>query len=202
MTGLLNGEGLRRPHAPAVSFTVGVLSDTHIPHQVARISPAVQEAFRGVDLILHAGDLDELCALDDLKPLAPVIAVRGNAHLRFATRSSPHLPRAVHLWIKGQHIVLNHGIPYPGRAIFYRLLGLLGQNETTLNRHMIRDQRRAFPGADVVIFGHSHLALAERHGDTLFVNPGSPVPAEAVGPPSVALLKVCDDGVEAEIVQV
>jgi putative phosphoesterase len=182
------------------SVRIGVLSDTHVPHLAPRVPRRVLDVFQGVDLILHAGDLDEVCALDDLKPLAPVIAVRGNVHLRFATLSSPHLPKAVHLWIKGKHIVLNHGIPYIWRAVVYRTLGFVGQDDVTLNRHLIRDQHHAFPDADVVLFGHSHLAHIERRGKTLFVNPGSPVREKADSQLSVALLTVSTARVEAEIV--
>jgi putative phosphoesterase len=182
------------------SVRIGVLSDTHVPHLAPRVPRRVLDVFQGVDLILHAGDLDEVCALDDLKPLAPVIAVRGNVHLRFATLSSPHLPKAVHLWIKGKHIVLNHGIPYIWRAVVYRTLGFVGQDDVTLNQHLIHDQHRAFPDADVVLFGHSHLAHIERRGKTLFVNPGSPVREKADSQLSVALLTVSTARVEAEIV--
>lgn len=182
------------------SVRIGVLSDTHIPHLAPRMPERVLEVFQGVDLILHAGDLDEVCALDDLKPLAPVIAVRGNVHLRFITLSSPHLPKAVHLWIQGQHIVLNHGIPFLWRAVGYRLLDMLGQGAMVLNRRLIRDQQHAFPDADVVLFGHSHLAHVERRGKTLFVNPGSPVCEGKGDHSSVALLTVSREHVEAEIV--
>jgi len=182
------------------SVRIGVLSDTHVPHLALCVPRRVLDVFQGVDLILHAGDLDEVCALDDLKPLAPVIAVRGNVHLRFATLSSPHLPKAVHLWIKGKHIVLNHGIPYIWRAVVYRTLGFVGQDDVTLNQHLIRDQHRAFPDADVVLFGHSHLAHIERRGKTLFVNPGSPVREKADSQLTVALLTVSTARVKAEIV--
>jgi putative phosphoesterase len=180
---------------------VGVLADTHIPHQVETIPAWVLDTFRDVDLILHAGDLDEMCALDDLRPLAPcVVAVRGNLHLRFGTWSSPHLPKAIHFWIKGHHIVLNHGIPYLVRAMVYRLLGQLGTENVTLNRYLIRDQQRAFPDADLVIFGHSHRAVIERRGKTLFVNPGAPVRVGPKDKASVALLTINDEKIEAEIV--
>ena len=178
---------------------IGVLSDTHMPYLAQRLPRRVLEVFMGVDLVLHAGDLDELCALDELHALAPVIAVRGNWHLRFRTRSSPHLPQAVHLWIKGKYVVLNHGIPYFWPAVGYRLLGWLGEDDAALNRHLIRDQQRAFPEADVVIFGHSHLACIERRGKTLFLNPGAPVREHVEDKPSVALLTVGDE-VEAQII--
>jgi putative phosphoesterase len=182
---------------------VGVVADTHIPHAIERIPRAVLKVFQDVDMILHAGDLDEMCALDELKALAPVVfAVRGNVHLRFATWSSPHLPKAIHLWIKGHHIVLNHGIPYLVRATAYKLLALLGVGDADLNRALIGDQQRAFPDADLVIFGHSHDAIIKRVGKTLFVNPGAPIRESPQALSSVALLTIDSERIAAEIVPI
>ena len=182
---------------------VGVVADTHIPHKIKTMPEGVLRAFQGVDLILHAGDLDEMCALDDLRPLAPVIlAVRGNVHVQFGTWSSPHLPKAVHLWIKGHHIVLNHGIPYLVRAMAYKLLGMFGVGDVALNQCLIRDQHRAFPDADLIVFGHSHCAIVERRGKTLFVNPGAPVRADPRDVSSVALLAIDRDRIAVEIVPI
>jgi len=183
------------------SWRIGVLADTHMPHSASLLPTRVFEYLKGVNLILHAGDLDEPCALDALKPLAPVIAVRGNPHLRFATLSSPHLPKAVHLWIGGRYVVLNHGLPFFWRTAWYHLLKLGGMDDCGLNRLMIRDQQRAFPDADLVIFGHSHLATVERHGRTLFVNPGTPMTTETSRCPTMALIHI-DDDIRAEIVPV
>lgn len=180
---------------------VGVVADTHIPHKVKTMPEGVLRVFRNVDMIWHAGDLDEMCALDDLKLLAPIVlAVRGNVHVRFRTWSSPHLPKTIHLWIKGHHIVLNHGIPYLGRAMGYKALGALGVRAPTLNQHLIRDQHQAFPDADLVVFGHSHCAVVERLGKTLFVNPGAPVRGHPKDLPSVALLTIDHERIVAEIV--
>ena len=180
---------------------VGVLADTHIPHLAKTMPVGVLKAFQNVDLILHAGDLDEMCALDDLRLLASLVfAVRGNVHVRFGTWSSPHLPKAIHFWIKGHHIVLNHGIPYLGRAMAYKLWGWLGEKDIRLNQRLIGDQQRAFPDADLVIFGHSHCAIVERRGKTLFVNPGAPLRADSKDMSSVALLTIDREKIEAEII--
>jgi predicted phosphodiesterase len=54
-------------------FLVGVISDTH-----GHLRPEVAEAFAGVDLIIHAGDIGNHEVLDTLRAIAPVHAVRGN----------------------------------------------------------------------------------------------------------------------------
>jgi predicted phosphodiesterase len=63
---------------------------------------------------------------------------------------------------------------------------------------MLKDVPRAFPGADVYVFGHSHRALVERRDGALFVNPGAACPTRDETP-SVARLVVTPDSVEAMI---
>ena len=57
---------------------IGLISDTHIPHDAKAIPPQVKEVFRGVDLILHAGDIYLSSVLDELEEIAPVLAARGD----------------------------------------------------------------------------------------------------------------------------
>src|SRR5438067_13148286 len=52
---------------------IGVISDTH-----GLLRPEVLQAFKGVRLIVHAGDIGSPEVLDALQTLAPVVAVRGN----------------------------------------------------------------------------------------------------------------------------
>jgi len=52
---------------------IGVISDTH---GLVR-SEAIQ-ALQGVDFIFHAGDIGKPQVLEELRAIAPVIAVRGN----------------------------------------------------------------------------------------------------------------------------
>jgi len=58
---------------------IGVISDTHIPNRAKEIPPKVLEMLKGMDMILHAGDLVELSILEILKSICPdVRAVWGN----------------------------------------------------------------------------------------------------------------------------
>ena len=58
-----------RPAMPRI----GVISDTH-----GLVRPQALRALRGVDLIVHAGDVGTPEVLDALRAIAPVVAVRGN----------------------------------------------------------------------------------------------------------------------------
>jgi hypothetical protein len=57
---------------------IGLVSDTHIPEARSELWPEVFDAFQGLDLILHGGDLHELSVLHALADVAPVYAARGN----------------------------------------------------------------------------------------------------------------------------
>src|SRR2546426_7732564 len=54
-------------------YVVGLISDTH-----GLLRPELAEAFAGVRLILHAGDVGGRAVLDGLAAIAPVEAGYGN----------------------------------------------------------------------------------------------------------------------------
>lgn len=186
------------------AITLGILADTHIPHRLARLPPEILAIFAAaaVSLILHAGDVDEPGALDTLACIAPVVAVRGNLHLASRSRSSPHLPYAVHLDIMGRQVVLTHGHGRPHQWLWDKRQGFIRQapaaaTRDAFNEELIGRNQRRFPEADILIFGHSHRRLLRRVGRTLFLNPGAVAHARDESP-SVALLTVTADEVRAE----
>ena len=81
---------------------VGVISDTHATrHEL--LPEWVREAFRGVDCILHAGDIEDPGFLKHLATIAPVHAVRGNMD-----RHAHDLPSFLCLKLGGGHVVMAH----------------------------------------------------------------------------------------------
>ena len=52
---------------------IGILSDTH-----GLLRPEVLPALKGVDRILHLGDVGKISILKELETIAPVTAIRGN----------------------------------------------------------------------------------------------------------------------------
>src|SRR5215469_5488823 len=83
---------------------VGVVADTHCPEFVERLPDAVGVALAGVDLILHAGDINALSTLEALGDMAPVEAVRGDHD-----RGLVDLPAHRELTVEGRRIVVVHG---------------------------------------------------------------------------------------------
>ena len=60
--------------------------------------------------------------------------------------------------------------------------------------------RRRFPGADAVVFGHSHIPLHEREGDFQIFNPGSPTERRRAPSHSMGVAHVQDGRIEFELV--
>ena len=126
---------------------IGVVSDTH-----GYLNPRVPELLRGVEHILHAGDIGDAGIIDQLSSIAPVTTVRGNND---RTGPASLFPEDVTLDLAGQRIFLTHQVKVPkGEGD----LGMKSYLEAAL---------------DVVVFGHSHIALQRSLGPVLFFNPGA-----------------------------
>src|SRR6266446_8667100 len=79
---------------------VGLISDTH-----GLIRPGVHEALKGVELILHAGDVGGSQILDELGLIAPVKAVFGNTD----PPGEPGLESEIALEVGGLRVHVSHG---------------------------------------------------------------------------------------------
>jgi len=173
---------------------IGLISDTHIPEACDHLPAPVFEVFRGVDLVMHAGDVYVNGVLDELAAIAPVIAALGNGDegldgRRFRLETDERVKLAHLLEIEGLRIGLAHALPTP---------------DETSERVFHEAMREHFGGpVDVLVIGHSHLEGIVRFGDTLVVNPGSAtLPRNLVDVPgTVAILEIGPGGrVSAEII--
>jgi len=157
---------------------IGVLSDTHIPTIARSLPPAVFEIFKGVGLILHAGDIVELSVLDELRTIAPVEAVAGNMD-----------DSEIHL-----NLPVKKVIPIGRYSV-----GLIhGKYRIDIQKEMIRKE---FDNIDLIVYGHSHTPFWGRVGGVHFLNPGSPTDKRHAPYNSVAVLDVGDE-LKAEIVRI
>ena len=158
-----------------------MLSDTHAPRFWKRCPPAVVRHLRSAELILHAGDVCVAPVLEELAQYAPVVAVCGN-------NDGPDVvawgaPETVEEEIAGLPFAMVHDS---------------GQKAGRMAR-----MRRRFPGARLVVFGHSHIPWDEEEDGVRVFNPGSPTDKRRQPQGTLGLLDV-EDGVvlDARIVPV
>lgn len=146
---------------------VGVVADTHCPEFLDRLPERVFEVLRGVDLILHAGDVVGAETIAELERIAPVEAVRGDHDRELA-----FLPLSREVTVEGRRIVVVHGnrsrwIEEPQTLLWTLSLGYMHPNSV-----LPRVLHRRFPGADAIVFGHTHRPHVEQRDATLLFNPG------------------------------
>jgi putative phosphoesterase len=146
---------------------VGVIADTHCPEFLDRLPSRIFEVFDGVDLIIHAGDINGEATLAELGRLAPVDAVRGDHDHSLAT-----LPLSRELVVEGKRITVVHGnrsrwLEEPNTLAWTLSLGYFKPHQG-----LARDLKRRFPNADAIIYGHTHRPSAETIDGVLLFNPG------------------------------
>ena len=158
---------------------IGLISDTHIPDRAKEIPQKVFDAFNGVDLILHAGDLTSLKVIEELEKIAPVMAIQGNMDRACGI----DLPPARVIETEGLRIGIAHGEVYP-RADTQQLVYLAKE----LN-------------ADILVTGHSHQPKMEQTDGVLLLNPGSPV-VPRLADRTVMILEINNREVDVEIIKI
>jgi len=121
-----------------------------------------------VDHILHGGDLGDWDVMLELQALAPVTAVYGNTDdLELRSR----LPQVAEIELDGFRVVVTHG-------------DQLG-SPTPAKLH------EAFPGAEIIVYGHTHKPLLELVDKTVTVmNPGGAGAPRFGLLPSVGILEL------------
>jgi len=174
---------------------IGLIADTHIPDRVPTLHPDILPIFRDarVSTILHAGDVSIPQVLSQLEQVAPVYAVRGNRdiyHLR-------HLPMSRLLNFDGVPVGLVHGQGSLWYYLYEKVkIFTVGYQLEFYFPYLFR----TFPQAQAIVFGHSHMPMIRWINDKLIINPGSASCPTEVHLPSIGLLQIDQNTVEAELV--
>ncbi|HET8954255.1 MAG TPA: metallophosphoesterase family protein [Solirubrobacterales bacterium] len=155
---------------------IAVIADTHMPKGRRALPEACVARIREAEALIHAGDFSAASVLADLRELCPtVLAVHGNVDEAELRRE---LPEELEVELGGRSVAIVHDAgPSAGR---------LGR------------MRARFPGADAVVFGHSHLPLHEREGGFQIFNPGSPTERRRAPQRSMGLLHPTAAGLRFE----
>ncbi len=160
---------------------IGLISDTHVPEIAKEIPPQVREVFQGVDLILHAGDISVVSALDELETIAPVLAARGDDEYGIIDK---RIEEVQNLTLEGCNLFVIHSSQYFARDLIL-----------SPEKHKLKK------APDVVIFGHTHRDVVHHVGKSILVNPGSATfPYYQLRLGTVALLTIKAGKAEARIV--
>ncbi len=132
---------------------IGVISDTHIPERAKEIPQEILDAFKDVQMIIHAGDLVDAGVLEQLKKVCKnVKAVWGNMD---PAQVRNKLPEKEILLLGKYKIGVMHGRGAPNKLV-------------EMMYSAFKEDK-----VDIIIFGHAHSAMNEKKKGILFFNPGS-----------------------------
>lgn len=164
-----------------MSTNLLLLADTHVPKRAKRLPDSVLSAVEDADIVVHAGDWVDVATLDLLTSRSrALVGVFGNND---GPELRARLPEIARVRVEGVDI-----------AVIHETGGAKG-----------REQRMelAFPDADVLVFGHSHIPWDTAAPSGLrLLNPGSPTDRRRQ--PVCTMMSVTIDGsrIEATLVPV
>jgi uncharacterized protein len=138
------------------------------------VRPEAVAALSDCDQIIHAGDIGTYLVIEKLSLIAPVSAIKGNID---NGEWAAAFPNDTVVSVKNKFIYVLHNL--------YDL-----------------DLDPVAAGFDVVVSGHSHKPSMKESGGVLYLNPGSAGPRRFKLPITVAMLKISEEKVNAEIVDI
>ncbi|MDY6968942.1 MAG: metallophosphoesterase family protein [Spirochaetota bacterium] len=156
----------------------GLISDTHI-FDDEKLPSEIFHHFSDVDIILHAGDIFTLSALDELETIAPVLAAKGNG--LGDPRRDPRIKKNHIIDLEGMKVGLIHNLGVPQLTI-----------------------KNVFNGnVDIIVYGDTHIAELKEFKGIMLINPGSPTFPNSGErrPGTIAILEIANEKADASIIQ-
>jgi uncharacterized protein len=147
---------------------IGVIPDTH-----RLVRPKAVSALRGVDYIIHAGDMGSPGVAEELCSIAPLTAVRGNVDVGIWARE---FPETAVVELEGLTICVIHNLA-----------------------NLDIDPRVAECSA--VIYDHSHKPAQEMRDGVLYFNPGSAGLRRFNLPVSIGYLDIRGGKISGELIE-
>ncbi|MEA4812192.1 MAG: metallophosphoesterase family protein [Anaerolineaceae bacterium] len=150
-----------------------ILSDTHVGDRARRLDPALLKAITGLQpqFILHSGDACRKSTIAELEKIAPVRNVQGNRDWF----QGYHPPMELQFEVNDVKIAIAHGHISMrqyllDKARLFLTLRIPGYQ-------FFRDRiARLYPQADIIIYGHTHVAADEVVGGQRLISVGAGYP--------------------------
>ena len=149
------------------SFIVGIISDTH-----GLLRPEAAKLLKGVNIIIHAGDIGGVEIVSMLKQIAPTKAIHGNVDNE---KWADNFPETLELKILKKNIFVVHNV----------------------KDFKFKPEENKY---DVIISGHSHKPSIKKENGILYLNPGSAGKRRFNLPITIAKLKIVGDEISARII--
>lgn len=155
-----------------------VISDTH--GYIYNAKKAIDRNPE-IEMIIHLGDYyKDAVQLSQLYPNIKFEYVYGNCDFGIGAVCSEKT-----IEIEGKKIFITHGHRYSVKWDYNRILA-----------------QAEIENANVIMFGHTHVAVVDNNQNILIVNPGSISESRSNNPESYAILEVEGDNINADIIYI
>jgi len=163
---------------------IGLIADTHLPSLVRsldELGPQTADALRGIDLLLHAGDVSAPSVLDWCAQFADVLVAEGNNDLFHDSR----MAKRQFLDVEGWRLGMTHELRPESRPIGQII-------DSSLDGELV----------DVLIGGDTHVERLEFRENVLLINSGSPILPHHLSTRlgTIGILEITRERIHAEIV--
>lgn len=155
-----------------------VTSDTH--RNLSALYAVINSIEGMLDAVIHCGDMtDDAAALRRRYPKLKLFNVKGNCDY------DVNVPSEEVFVLGGKRIFATHGHMYGVNWGIDRLC-----------------YRAAELGADICLYGHTHIPLVENYNGITIMNPGSPSSPRGGSAPSYGIIKIDNAIVTPSIVKI
>jgi putative phosphoesterase len=178
---------------------IGVIGDTHIPTLSPVLPARIAEVFKGLDIILHVGDVCELYVLEEFQETYTLtFAVCGERDSEEA-RLYLEEKRTVRFGQRRVGMIHGHQFETQHQGARSRLRRILGRRPDPAALPGFLLQQFAGEEVDAIVFGHTHQPHITLHNGVRIFNPGSAL----AGPgrhPSVGILDMGERSITGRVV--
>jgi putative phosphoesterase len=178
---------------------IGIIGDTHIPLLSPLLPARTAEVFKGLDIILHVGDICELYVLEEFQEMYTLtFAIFGEddsedvQHYLDETRVVSFGERRVGM-IHGHQFEEQQQRAWGGFRRLWEPEPELLDLPSFLLAQFAEDEVHA------IVFGHTHHPYVKMHNGVLLFNPGAALP-EPGRRPSIGILDVGKRSITGKIV--
>jgi putative phosphoesterase len=178
---------------------IGVIGDTHIPTLSPVLPARIAAVFKGLDIILHTGDICELYMLEQFQETYTLtFAVWGEGDAEIVQEYVDE-KQVVRFGSRRVGMIHGHQFEPEQKGMLGRLRHLFSvKPEPDALPDYLLDQF-ADDEVHAIVFGHTHQPYVKMHNGVLLFNPGAALP----GPgrtPSVGFLDVGERSITGKIV--
>lgn len=178
---------------------IGVIADTHIPDIIPELPPKVKEIFRGVDIILHAGDITTVETLRELQNYFTITMAVAGEHDNEDAKKYLQTKQVVEFGNRKIGIIHGYSADKGTDPLSNLSRKLKKLFRPPTHEDLYQYVLSQFEDVDCIVFGYTHQPYVKVRNGVLLFNPGAVAPTRGVRA-SVGLLDIGKRAITGKII--